>query len=52
MRELLDAGNRKIYEIAAPIGINDTTYFSHLLKKHMGMSPKNYQERRGRTSGR
>lgn len=48
--ELLDAGNFKIYEIAASLGIDDTTYFSHLFKKYMGLSPKNYQERRRRTN--
>lgn len=50
-RELLDAGSLKIYEIAASIGIDDTTYFSHLFKKYMGMSPKSYQERWGRSRG-
>lgn len=43
---LLDAGGMKVYEIAAQIGIDDTTYFSHLFRKYTGVSPRTYQENR------
>ncbi|GGH29111.1 response regulator [Paenibacillus segetis] len=35
--------DKKIYEIAEEIGIDDTSYFSHFFKKYTGVSPKQYK---------
>lgn len=43
-KEMLGLGNRKISEVAASIGIEDTAYFSHLFRKYTGMSPRAYQK--------
>lgn len=43
-RELLAARQMKVYEVAAAVGIEDTTYFSHLFRKYTGVSPRDYQE--------
>ena len=43
-RRMLADGKLKIYEISAAIGIEDTTYFSHVFRKYSGMSPKAYQD--------
>lgn len=43
-KELLRAGQLKIYEVAQSNGIEDTTYFSHLFRRFTGGSPKAYQD--------
>ena len=42
--ELLKDRSRKIYEVAAEVGYGDVTYFSSIFKKHVGISPSEYQE--------
>lgn len=43
-KEYLSTTDMKIYEIADALGFENTTYFSHFFKKHMGMSPKEFKE--------
>lgn len=40
----IDEGNKKIYEVAALVGLEDTAYFSKVFKKYMGLSPKEYEK--------
>lgn len=40
---LLAANHLRIQDIATEVGIENTTYFSQVFKKHVGMSPKDYQ---------
>ncbi|MFC5649426.1 response regulator [Paenibacillus solisilvae] len=42
-KELLAAGNLKIYEIAARCGYRDTKYFTRMFKKQTGLSPEAYK---------
>ena len=42
-RQLLDEGTLKIFEVAQRVGFEDSTYFSHVFKKHTGISAKEYQ---------
>lgn len=35
----------KIYEVAEQVGYRDITYFSAIFKKHVGVSPSEYQDR-------
>jgi len=42
-KELLSNKNIKLYEVAAMVGINDSTYFSQVFKKYAGMSPTAYR---------
>ncbi len=41
-KELLKQ-NFKVYEVAERLGFDDTTYFSTLFKKLVGINPKDYQ---------
>jgi AraC family transcriptional regulator, arabinose operon regulatory protein len=41
--------NARVKQAAASVGINDTYYFSKLIKKHYGVSPKKLRLLRGRT---
>lgn len=45
-KEYIRQGNKKIYEIAAMVGMEDTAYFSKVFKKYVGMSPKEYEKNR------
>jgi two-component system response regulator YesN len=42
-KELLLTTDKKIYEIANAVGIEDATYFSQLFKKYTGLNPKEYK---------
>lgn len=42
-KEYLEQTDMKIYEIAAALGFENATYFSHFFKKHTGYSPKVYR---------
>jgi len=42
-KELLKSANIQIFEVAALVGIEDPAYFSHLFKKHTGLSPKEFK---------
>lgn len=44
-KELLQAGDFKVYEIARQIGYDDEHYFQRIFKKVIGMTPKEYQKR-------
>lgn len=42
-KELIRQRDKKIYEIAYLVGLEDTAYFSRLFKKYAGCSPKEYE---------
>lgn len=42
-KELLSAGQFKIYEIAEQCGYRDTKYFTRMFKKQVGLSPEAYK---------
>ncbi|WP_018930711.1 response regulator transcription factor [Gracilibacillus lacisalsi] len=42
-KELLQANNATLKEISYEIGYKDPNYFSRVFKKHVGLSPKQYQ---------
>ena len=42
-KELLRNPSLKIIDIAEQLGYNDSYYFSHCFKKHIGMPPKDYR---------
>lgn len=42
-KELLGAGNLKIYEVATQCGYRDTKYFCRMFKKQIGLSPEAYK---------
>ncbi|MCD8151149.1 MAG: response regulator [Clostridiales bacterium] len=42
-KELLADNRILTYEVSAQVGIQDSSYFSQLFKKHAGMSPKEYR---------
>lgn len=37
-------GNKKIYEVAVLVGLEDTAYFSKVFKKYTGYAPKEYEK--------
>lgn len=41
-KELIDGGNKKLYEIADSVGFNDPYYFSKCFKKTFGVSASRY----------
>ena len=47
-KELLIKGDKKIYEIAALTGFEDTAYFSKVFKKYAGCPPKEYEQSGGK----
>ena len=44
-RTLLEHTQYNVTEVAALIGFNDPLHFSHLFKKHTGLSPSEYRKR-------
>ena len=44
--ELLLTTNLRLADIALAIGYNDPNYFSFIFKKHQGISPKEFRQRR------
>jgi two-component system response regulator YesN len=46
-KELLRTTALKSFEIAAQVGYNDPHYFSHVFKKHTGLSPRAFRSRGG-----
>lgn len=45
-KELLKESNSKIYEIAYEIGYENSSYFNRMFKKHTGVTPKEYQNKK------
>ncbi|MBE5962182.1 MAG: helix-turn-helix domain-containing protein [Lachnospiraceae bacterium] len=43
--KLLNTTNLPIQTIGDMVGINDTSYYNKLFKKHIGMAPKQYREK-------
>lgn len=43
--KLFQSGGYKVYEVAERMGYRDVTYFGTIFKKHVGMSPSEYQDR-------
>ncbi len=43
---LLLRSNSPLSDIAASVGIENQSYFSHVFREHMGMSPKEYRKQR------
>lgn len=43
-KEMLEAGDKKIYEIADELGFESSFYFSKVFKKVTGLSPREYQQ--------
>ena len=44
-KELLTTTNMKLSDIALEIGYNEPNYFSHVFRKSVGMTPKEYRNR-------
>ena len=44
-RELLSGTDEKLSNIALQIGYNEPNYFSHVFRKAVGMTPKEYRSR-------
>lgn len=44
-KELLQQGDRKIYEVAEQVGYSNVDYFSTKFKRYVGMSPAEYRRR-------
>ena len=44
-REMLEKGDKKIYEIAEELGFESSFYFSKVFKKATGLSPREYQQK-------
>lgn len=45
-KELLEAIDSKIYEVAIKVGYNDQRYFSQVFKRYTGYTPKEYRNKR------
>ena len=43
-KEMLEKGDKKIYEIAEELGFESSFYFSKVFKKSTGLSPREYQQ--------
>lgn len=50
-KELLRTTTLKSFEISSQIGYNDPHYFSHVFKKHTGLSPRNFRLQGKLTTG-
>lgn len=48
-KKMLIEENMKVYEVSERLGYNDTTYFSKLFKRNVGVTPQEYK--RGEFSG-
>ena len=46
-RELLLITGRSVAEIAAAVGMPDTTWFARVFRRHVGMSPRNWRQGAG-----
>ena len=46
-RELLTSTNEKLADIALEIGYNEPNYFSHVFRKTVGITPKEYRQSGG-----
>lgn len=46
-KQLLIQTDLSISEVAYSVGINDSLYFSRFFKKHVGVSPKEFKEKKG-----
>lgn len=46
-REMLERGDKKIYQIAEELGFESAFYFSKVFKKSTGFSPREYQQSLG-----
>ena len=44
--ELLDTTNLKITQVSSMVGIDDSLYFSRLFRKIIGISPRQYREKK------
>lgn len=44
-KEMLEKGDKKIYEIAEELGFESSFYFSKVFKKSTGLSPREYQQK-------
>ena len=44
---LLSGGEHRVYEVAEKVGYRDVTYFGSTFKKFTGLSPTEYQDRKG-----
>ncbi|MEK8129554.1 response regulator [Paenibacillus filicis] len=45
-KELIGTGNVRLADIAEQIGYNDANYFSKCFKKHVGMTPSEFESRK------
>ena len=45
-KQLLDAGNQSITEIATTVGFSSSNYFTDAFRRETGISPRDYQRRR------
>ena len=43
-KEMLECGDKKVYEIAEELGFESSFYFSKVFKKVTGLSPREYQQ--------
>ncbi|AZN42799.1 response regulator transcription factor [Paenibacillus albus] len=50
-KELLGAGQLKIYEISEQCGYRDTKYFTRVFKRQVGVSPEAYKHMESKQSG-
>lgn len=44
-KELLSEHHRKLYDVAANVGIQDVNYFAKMFKKFTGLTPTEYKEK-------
>ena len=44
-KKLLRETNMRLTDIAMEIGYNEPNYFSHVFRKTVGMTPKDYRQR-------